>query len=296
MTHMTIGPQDLVEELMTGQVEERRGITIPMAHYADNDPSLAPSARADWIAVLPLGAHEQHGPQLPFETDTLIADGIVARLIAARGELPLTFLPTEPVGYSIEHMDVAGTRTLAFDEAVERWLGIAARLCAQGIRKMVMLNAHGGNSPLMTIVATEARVRYDMLAVATSWTRFGQPEGWIDPAAKSLDIHAGDIETSVMLALHPDKVDRARAEWFTSRQSVWQARFSHLRAYGPHAFGWRMRDLNPKGAAGNAAAATAERGEQLLAHAVTGLLALLADVDAFDLAEFDGQRPDDVML
>ena len=262
-------------------------MTRPAARFTDNDPALAPSARADWIAVLPLGAHEQHGPHLPFETDTLIADGVVDRVIAARGELPVTFLPTEPVGYSIEHMDVAGTRTLSYKEAVERWLGIAARLHAQGIRKFVMLNAHGGNSPLMTIAATGARARYDMLAVATSWTRFGQPEGWIDPVAKSIDIHGGDIETSVMLALHPDKVDRARAEAFASRQTDWQARFAHLRAYGPHAFGWRMRDLNPKGAAGNAAAATAERGEQLLEHAVSGLLALLSDVDAFDLAQFD---------
>ncbi|KQR75946.1 creatininase family protein [Rhizobium sp. Leaf341] len=262
-------------------------MTRPAARYADNNPALAASERADWIAVLPLGAHEQHGPHLPFETDTLIADGLVDRLIAARGDLPVTFLPTEAVGYSIEHMDVAGTRTLRYDEAVERWLGIAARLHADGIRRFVMLNAHGGNSPLMTIVATEARVRYDMLAVATSWTRFGQPDGWIAPVAKSVDIHAGDIETSVMLALHPDKVDRSRAETFSSRQSEWQARFTHLRAYGPHAFGWRMRDLNPKGAAGDAAAATAERGEQLLDHAVSGLLALFSDVAAFDLAQFD---------
>ncbi|SES32472.1 creatininase family protein [Rhizobium sp. NFR03] len=262
-------------------------MTRPAARWADNDPALAPSLRARWIAVLPLGAHEQHGPHLPFETDTLIADGVVKRLIAARGDLPVTFLPTEPVGYSIEHVDVAGTRTLTYEEAVERWLGIAGHLRAQGIRKLVMLNAHGGNAPLMTIVATEARVRYDMLAVATSWTRFGQPEGWIDPAARSIDIHGGDIETSVMLALHPDKVDQMRAEAFSSRQSEWQAQFAHLRAYGPHAFGWRMRDLNPKGAAGNAAMATAERGERLLDHAVSGLLALLADVDAFDLALFD---------
>ncbi|TCL91812.1 creatinine amidohydrolase [Rhizobium sp. PP-WC-2G-219] len=262
-------------------------MTRPAARWADNDPALAPSARAGWIAVLPLGAHEQHGPHLPFETDTLIADGVVERLIAARGDLPVTVLPTEPVGYSIEHMDVAGTKTLTYHEAVERWLGIAGRLQAQGIRKFVMLNAHGGNAPLMTIVATEARVRYDMLAVATSWTRFGQPEGWIDPIAKSIDIHAGDIETSVMFALHPDKVDRARVEAFSSRQSDWEAQFAHLRAYGPHAFGWRMRDLNPKGAAGNAAAATAERGEHLLDHAVSGLLALLSDVAAFDLAQFD---------
>lgn len=255
----------------------------PLPRYHDNDPKLASVDRRDWIAVLPLGAHEQHGPHLPFETDTLIAEGLVARVIEVLPAcLPATFLPAEPVGYSIEHMDVAGTRTLAYDEAVRRWLGIAERLSGEGIRKFVMLNAHGGNSPLMTIVATEARVRFGMLAVATSWTRFGLPEGIITPEEKAIDIHGGDIETSVMLALHPDKVDMAKAADFSSRQSEFAREFRHLRAYGPHAFGWRMSDLNAEGVAGNAAAASAEKGEAILAHVVRGIVELLEDVAKFD--------------
>ena len=255
----------------------------PLPRYHDNDPKLASVDRRDWIAVLPLGAHEQHGPHLPFETDTLIAEGLAARIIEVLpANLPVTFLPAEPVGYSIEHMDVAGTRTLAYDEAVSRWLGIAERLSKEGIRKFVMLNAHGGNSPLMTIVATEARVRFGMLAVATSWTRFGLPEGIITPKEKAIDIHGGDIETSVMLALHPDKVDMAKAADFSSRQTEFAREFLHLRAYGPHAFGWKMADLNAQGVAGNAAAASAEKGEAILAHAVKGIVELLEDVAKFD--------------
>lgn len=260
----------------------------PTPWYKDNDPSLAPADRAGWIAVLPLGAHEQHGPHLPFETDTLIAQGIAERLVAALpDDLPVTVLPVEPVGYSIEHMDVAGTRTLAFDAAVRRWLGIAEELNRAGIRKLLLLNAHGGNSPLLTIVATEARVRFNMLAVATSWTRFGQPAGWITPEDKAIDIHGGDIETSVMLALCPDCVDMAKAAAFPSRQSEFAARYKHLRAYGPHAFGWKMSDLNPDGVAGNAAAATAERGEVLIAHALRGILELLDDVHGFHISDLN---------
>ncbi|EJK79650.1 creatininase family protein [Rhizobium sp. AP16] len=255
----------------------------PLPRFDDNDRTLAPADRANWIAVLPLGAHEQHGPHLPFDTDTLIAEGIVSHLKAALpADLPVTFLPVEPVGYSIEHMDVAGTKTLDFDEAVNRWLGIAEAIHHLGIRKFVMLNAHGGNSPLMTIVATEARIRFDMLAVATSWTRFGVPEGLIAPEDKAIDIHGGDIETSVMLALHPEMVDMSKATDFPSRQSDYTQRFKHLRAYGPHAFGWKMSDLSAEGVAGNAGAATAEKGERLIAHAVKGLVELLRDVDAFD--------------
>lgn len=258
---------------------------LPRPRFQENDRTLPPEKRADWIVVLPLGAHEQHGPHLPFETDSLIAAGLVERLITALPkDLPVSFLPVERIGYSIEHADVPGTRTLSFAQAINRWLAIAEGLADQGIRKFVMLNAHGGNSPLITVVATEARVRFNMLAVATSWTRFGQPEGWISPEAKAIDIHGGDIETSVMLALHPDKVDMAHAASFGSRQSDFARDFKHLRAYGPHAFGWKMSDLNRQGVAGNAAAATAQRGEQLVAHAVSGFLELLDDVHRFDLS------------
>ncbi|MBM7048655.1 MULTISPECIES: creatininase family protein [Rhizobium] len=258
----------------------------PLPCFDDNDRTLTPRERANWIAVLPLGAYEQHGPHLPFETDTLIAEGIVSRLkVALPANLPVTFLAVEPVGYSVEHMDVAGSRTLDSDEAIRRWLGIAERMSGLGIRKLVMLNAHGGNSPLMTIVATEARVRFAMLAVATSWTRFGIPDGLIAPDDKAIDIHGGDIETSVMLALHPEKVDMSKAADFPSRQSDYIQRFKHLRAYGPHAFGWKMSDLNTQGVTGNAGAATAAKGEQLVAHTVRGLVELLQDVDRFDVTK-----------
>lgn len=257
----------------------------PAPHWKDNVSALPPAEHANWIAVLPLGAHEQHGPHLPPETDTIIATGLVERTIARLPKsLPVTFLPTEPVGYSVEHADFSVTRSLPYEAAISRWLGIAEGLSRQSIHKLVLFNAHGGNSPLMTIVATEARVRFDMLAVATSWTRFGQPAGFIDPADKAIDIHGGDIETSVMLALAPDQVKMEKARAFPSRQNDFISDFTHLRAYGPHAFGWKMQDLNADGVAGNAAAATAERGEQLIDHAVTGFIELLEDVDRFDLS------------
>src|SRR5665811_1268535 len=143
---------------------------------------------SQWIIVLPLGATEQHGPHLPLETDTLIAKGIVARLCKnLPSRLKISFLPVEPVGYSPEHLDYPGSRSLDYDEAVNRWISIGAHLSSLGIYKMVLLNAHGGNSPLITIVATELRARFDMLCVATSWTRFGRPDGMIADADAAID-------------------------------------------------------------------------------------------------------------
>lgn len=239
------------------------------------------------IAVLPLGAHEQHGPHLPFETDTIIAQGIAERLADnLPAHINARFLTTEPVGYSIEHMDIDGTRTLAYSEAINRWIGIGENLCAANIRKLVILNAHGGNSPLATIVATELRARLGMLAVVTHWTRFGIPEDLISAEQKHLDIHAGYIETSVMLALAPDQVKMDKAQNFTNAQQDFINNNRHLRAYGPHAFGWMMSDLNPQGACGNALRANATDGEKMIRHSVNGLTELMEDVHSFDLSSF----------
>jgi creatinine amidohydrolase len=244
------------------------------------------TSQSEVIAILPLGAHEQHGPHLPFETDSVIAGAIARRLAAAApSHIHIELLPVETVGYSVEHMDVDGTRSLRFDEAINRWIGIAQDCADRGIRRLMLLNAHGGNSPLMTIVATEARIRFNMLVVATSWTRFGVPDGVISPEDKAFDIHAGEIETSVMLALRPDLVRAETVRDFHSRQVEFLQSFKHLRAYGPHAFGWKMSDLNPDGAAGNASRATVEKGEALLSHAVSGLCELLQDMSRFDPGE-----------
>ncbi|PHP66418.1 creatininase [Zhengella mangrovi] len=257
---------------------------LPRRHYNQMTAGELSGAKAGgWIAVLPLGATEQHGPHLPFETDTIIAEGVAERLVKrAPAGLPLTILPAEPVGYSVEHLDVAGSRTLAFDEAVNRWIGIGERLFAQGFRKLLMLNAHGGNSPLMTVVATELRVRLSMLAVATSWTRFIVPGQGVSAEEKAFGIHGGQVETAVMLALRPDLVDMAQAADFPSAQADHAGTFTHLRAYGPHAYGWMMSDLNPQGVAGNASAATADLGETLLDTAADGLVALVRDIHAFN--------------
>jgi len=248
------------------------------------EAEIAAADTSQWIAILPLGAHEQHGPHLPFETDTIIARGIACAVAERLGEnVPATFLPTEPVGYSIEHMDYEGSRTLAFDDAVNRWIGIGEKLFKQGVRKMLILNAHGGNSTLMTIVATELRVRFNMLCVATSWTRFIIPGDVVSHEEKAFGIHGGDIETSVMLALAPETVDMDAAQDFANFQQKLTQEYKHLRAYGPAAFGWKAHDLNGHGVNGDASIATAAKGEALIAQAANGIAELIGEMHRFDV-------------
>ena len=204
--------------------------------------TIAKADCGDWICVLPLGAHEQHGTHLPFETDTIIASGIASRLSDRLDpKLPVSIMPAEPVGYSVEHSDFAGSKSLSWEEALARWIGIGEELSQLGIRKLLLLNAHGGNSPLMTIVATELRVRCNMFCVATSWTRFVESGKSVSEQEKAIGIHGGDIETSVMLALAPERVNMDEAGNYPSFQQELAENNRYLRAYGPHALAGKCR-------------------------------------------------------
>jgi creatinine amidohydrolase len=236
------------------------------------------------IAILPIAAIEQHGPHLPVSVDTTVMNGMLDALMAAPSEgLDGLVLPTLAVAKSNEHSFSPGTLTLGAETAFRSWLEIGESVRRTGVRKLVMVTSHGGNLDLMNVVARELRVRHRMLSVVTSWRRFGTPKGIFGDMDVAHGIHAGEIETSIMLHLRPDLVDMSLTECFTPVMVGMQDEFRHLRPTGNHAFGWIAQDIHPRGAAGDAAKASAAKGAETVAHQIAGFIELLRDVRRFSL-------------
>jgi creatinine amidohydrolase len=242
------------------------------------------------VAVLPLAATEQHGPHLPVGTDSIIAECLLAEASRrAANDLDLILLPVQRIGASLEHSRFAGTLFLSSAELIGTIVAVGEGIARAGLRKLLLISSHGGNSAAMTAAALECRAKHQLLAVTASFSRFGVPPGLADERELEIGVHGGLVETALMLHFRPDLVEMAKAADFPSQQSDLVKRFKHLRAYGSIGFGWLAGDLNPAGVTGNAAAATAEIGAAIAAHRVEAMLALTkelveADMDAI-LAE-----------
>lgn len=240
------------------------------------------------IAVLPIGAIEQHGPHLPMSVDSCTVTGIAERMAKALpDDSPVLFLPTQSVCKSDEHIDFPGTLTLSPETLIRVLIEIGASIARSGVCKLVFLNGHGGNIPVMDTAARELRIRHEMLAFSVNWFGFGMPEGLYSEAERSHGIHAGDMETSVMLALDQQNVDMGAARDFRSRGQDLAEKFRHLglaRAAKP---AWKTQDLNAAGACGEAHLASAAKGEATLDHAVARLVEAMAEIDSIPAGWLD---------
>jgi creatinine amidohydrolase len=241
---------------------------------------------AQTIAILPVAATEQHGPHLPLAVDTALVDGVIAAALPHIGaDVPALFLPTQAVGFSPEHAAFAGTLTLKSETLIRLWTDIAESVATAGVRKLVLFNSHGGQVGLLDVVARDLRARLGLLVYSVNW--FGLPltgpqgedvNALFSAHEHRFGIHAGEIETSMVLALNPEKVDMAQAQNFASTSEDRSKAFAILGNGKSAKLGWQMQDYNAAGAVGNAAAATAEKGHLLLDAAGRALAQMLSEL------------------
>ena len=240
------------------------------------------------MAVLPVAATEQHGPHLPLSVDQSIVDGVIAAALPQLpAELPVLFLPTQQVGYSPEHIRFPGTLTLSSATLIAAWTELGECVARAGLKKLLLLNAHGGQVSLMDIVARELRTRCALIVYGCSWWNLPLGEsvnGQFSQEEHRFGVHAGEIETSMLLALRPQFVHMGQARDFKSSSQERAARYPILGNGSSARLGWQMQDYNAQGAAGNAAAATAQKGRTVLDAAGRQLALLLQEISSLPLS------------
>ena len=244
-------------------------------------PDIARLLNERTILVQPLGAVEQHGPHLPFNTDLLVADRVAAAAVERVGaELDVWLLPPLAYTKSNEHAWSAGTIWLSATTLLAVLDDIGRCVATTPARKLVFLNGHGGNSALVGVANREIRLHHGLM---TFLAHPGVPpdQGGQSPEAElGMGIHGGTEETSLMLHLAPELVDMSVA---TRNVPESMAANRYVRFGGSVGFGWLSNDFGPDGHIGDPTTATAEHGEVLFEAAVDAFCAALAEISAFEL-------------
>jgi creatinine amidohydrolase len=207
------------------------------------------AALAPDIAILPVGSFEQHGDILPLVTDTIVAC-LVAERIAADHRLFL--LPPVTISCSHEHAGFPGTVSISSQTLLAMITDIRVSLAASGITKLIILNGHGGNYMLSNLVqeANLTGARVALFPGRTEWQKARDDAGL--ESTISEDMHAGELETSLLLHAVPDLVSSARAN------------ADHLATDRPHLLITGLRGYTKSGVIGRPSLGTAAKGGQIL--------------------------------
>jgi len=217
--------------------------------------------------VWPFGACEQHGPHLPLATDALFAERILAAVLDRLPvELPIWALPVQSIGFSPEHQGFPGTLSLSAELLIRLVEEVGHQLADGGLKRLVLFNAHGGQIGLLQAAARSLRARSPSLAVLPCflWSGVDGVETLIPERELQTGLHAGQAETSLMLALDPGLVGSERpvdGEHLDPAVRATPPTGWSLEGDAPWA--WLTRDLSASGTIGDSRGASKELGQAL---------------------------------
>ena len=232
----------------------------------------------DTVAVLPLGAIEQHGPHLPVSTDWVTASRAASAAVEA-ARVPAVELPGLAVTKSDEHALFPGTIWLSWDTLMRTLVDYGRALVTSGITRLLFVNGHGGNSALGHVACRELRREFGLRTFFSHLSLPADQGGTASATSEyGMGVHGGHAETSLMLHLRPDLVHMDRAV----RRVPEALRDYELIGFGkPVSFGWLSSDFGPDGHIGDPTAATAEHGEAVFGAAVGQLVEVIAEASRF---------------
>ncbi len=197
-------------------------------------------------------------------------------------DLDILVLPVQEIGKANEHVYGPGTLSLGAELLIPVWTAIGQKVSEAGVRKMVIVNSHGGNTDIISIVSRELRVRYEMAVLVTHWGRFGHPDGMISAHESKFGIHGGEVETSLMLHFRPELVRMDKAENFISKAEEMLENSKYIQPTRPTPWpGSPMISTRPASLVmppGNGG-----KGAVISAHQAAGFIEMLRDFTAYSL-------------
>ena len=268
---------------------------FPAARYLPylTSPEIAALPKEKAAVVLSVASIEQHGPHLPCVTDSLVGQTLLGlALERLRPEVQVWVVPPLCYGKSNEHRPFAGTLTLSAQTLAAVVRDIALSVARAGFKRLVLLNSHGGNPPVLDYIARDLHEETGMQLFSIMISRMGLPDPVTDPDESAWGMHAGDSETSWVLALAPELVHMERtADDGVGDYPRLPEGIRHLAVRGPVGFSWLTADLSAAGVLGNPRGATAEKGHAYVAATVDKLAGVLEEIASFEGPTRAGETP-----
>jgi creatinine amidohydrolase len=237
-------------------------------------PELLALAAAGALPILPVGSLEQHGPHLPVWTDSYCAHALAVRGAEAAPDVNAVVLPPLWTGLSEHHLPFGGTITLDYATFHAVLRCVVRSLKADGFDRLLILNGHGGNIAPLDVSARELAHEFGIPVVVTTWPSLAPKEIAGILTTQTAVQHACEAETSLWLALDPAQVRQDRiAESLSNPGPDPRPGFSRF---------WSFAERAPRtGVRGDPRAATAAKGEAIIAAVVAGLVAAMRDPALF---------------
>ncbi len=230
------------------------------------------------LLILPTAAIEQHGHHLPLATDTLLNNFLLGHALARLPkDLPVYALAPVCYGKSNEHVGFPGTLSVGRETFTRVLRDIAASLHAAGFKKLVFYNSHGGNHSLLDVMARDLREEFGM---RTFCLFGGGPASGLAAQEAAYGFHAGEVETSLLLAATPELVhpDQYTTNYIAQvgAPGVLKPEFSSA------TFAWLTRDIAPSGVMGDPNPSTAEKGWKWCEEMSARIAAALVEMAAYE--------------
>lgn len=245
-------------------------------------PQTGELLRSMEMVLIPVGAHEQHGPALPVSTDALTAQALcvmAGTLLSPR----VGVMPVIPWGVSWHHQGRPGTVTLREETLISLVLDHVDSLHRQGVKRIVVINTHGGNNPALTIAVERAKRELGVPLVASVYAYTLLADAAREVLGEEAVGHGGGDEAAAILAIRPDLVDRDCLGVRELNTGIQHPK-TVLAAVGG-TLPVMMHKLTASGATGDSSNATAEAGHAILGEAASGLRAICEALLETDLMQ-----------